>query len=56
MEVVTKMARITKASSISHAKTGYFVSSGAYPTMKQKYVKTKAEAIKLKKKWEKKGF
>lgn len=47
------MARITKAHKISHAKRGYFVSSGAYPTMKQKYVKTKKKALSLQKRWNK---
>lgn len=47
------MSRITKASSITYAKKGYFVSSGAYPYMKQKYVRTKRQALSLQKKWNK---
>ena len=44
---------ITKASRLTYAKRGYFVSSGAYPRMKQKYVRTKKQALTLQKRWNK---
>ena len=46
-------AKIVKASRYTHAKTGYLVFIGAYPTMKAKYFRTRLEALKAKKYWEK---
>lgn len=47
------MARIVKAGTYTHARSGFLVFRGAYPHMKHKYVKTKKGALRLKKKWDK---
>ena len=45
--------KLTKASTYTHAKRGYFVFCGDYPNMKHKYFKNKSKAIQFKKGMEK---